>query len=85
MGHFGLKKSKLDNMIKIGFYGDIDMKKTLIENFTSNIKDGQFILTQRLCDTDIAIKIILDVAEDVTVEEYKVLKETMQILRKYAK
>lgn len=26
MGHFGLKKSKLDNMIKIGFYRGIDMK-----------------------------------------------------------
>ena len=61
------------------------MKKTLIEDFIYNAKDGQFIITQRLSDIDVAIKIIFDVAEDVTEEEYKVLKETMQILRKYDK
>lgn len=61
------------------------MKKTLAECFVNNIKDGQFVLTQRCSDINVAISVILDIADDVTTEEYKVLKETMEILRKYDK
>lgn len=59
------------------------MKKTLAENFGTTIKDGQIIITQRCSDSNVAIDIILDIADDVTIEEWEVLSKAIDILRKY--
>ena len=59
------------------------MKKTLSENFVTTIRNGELVFAQSCSDLKVATRIILDMVDDVTKEEYKVLSEAMQILRKY--
>lgn len=59
------------------------MKKTLSENFVTTIRSGELVFTQGCSDIKVAIRIIREMVDDTTEEEYKVLSKAMEILRKY--
>ncbi len=60
------------------------MDKTLIEYFTPRIKDGKLIIEQKASNISIVIQTILDdVADDVSTEEYDILKQAINILNRY--
>lgn len=59
--------------------------KTLAKYFNFTVDNGEIIIRQGLTDIEIAISTMLNVVDDITEEEYKILKKTIGIMQKVEK
>lgn len=59
--------------------------KTLAKYFNFTTDNGEIIIRQGLTDIEIAIGVMLNVVDDITEEEYKILKKTIGIMQKVEK